>query len=172
VKISTQQNGNIMIEVLVGIVLLAIMAMGLARSAIFSLSTRERAVRESSAWQLAMDAIEDLSSRGPATLSDANDSDTNVTKDGAQYHRVIDVTINDDSSRTICCWVDGLNSKLGGSAHICVRVLPWGVKNIVSSSSATSACGTTSSTSTSTSATSTSASTASTTTSTSTGGSW
>lgn len=121
------EQGSIIVEVLVGLILLSIMAMGLTRSTISSMYSREHAVRSSNAMQIASDTIETLTALDPGNLSDANDitSDT-VTKNGVDYTRTVDVTVNADETRTIAVTVTAVTTKLGGKASLTVTAIPWG----------------------------------------------
>ena len=121
------QKGSIILEVLVGVILLAIMGLGLTRSMLMSLKTREHSVRSSFAMQIAADTLEEYSAINPSSLDDTNDLTDVVTRLGVNFNRVVDVTVNSDSSRTIDVTVTAVTTKLGGKADLSVIVIPWEV---------------------------------------------
>ena len=123
----SRESGSIMIEVLVGLILLSIMALGMTRSTLLSMRTRGHAVRTTTALQIASDTIEDYSSRSPSTLSDSDDLTDVVTRQGMDFDRTIDITVNSDTSVQIDVTVSGTTS-LGGNSEITVVVLPWEVE--------------------------------------------
>ena len=121
------QRGSIILEVLVGVILLAIMGLGLTRSMLMSLKTREHSVRSSFAMQIAADTLEEYSAINPSSLDDTNDLTDVVTRLGVNFNRVVDVTVNSDNSRTIDVTVEAVTTKLGGKADLSVIVIPWEV---------------------------------------------
>lgn len=121
----TTEQGSIIIEVLVGIIILSIMALGLMRSTLMSLRIREHSVRSSYAMQIAADTIETYSAINPSSLTDSNDLTDVVTRIGVSFNRVVNVTVNADDSRTIDVAITPVTIKLGGQADLSVVVIPW-----------------------------------------------
>lgn len=119
-------------ETLVGMLLLAVLGMAIGKATITLISSREHSVRSNVAKQIAINTVEELKSRDPETLSDADDIDANasatkkyITRYNVRYTRFVDVTENSDGSRTIDVRVHGPTSRLGGNAHLSVTVVPW-----------------------------------------------
>ena len=123
-----------LVEVLVSLFFLSVVSMGMYRSTLTSIFSREHSVRNSVAMQIATDSLEALAAVNPGTLSDDNDvteesqdAEKYVTRYNVQYQRLIDVSVNsNDDSRTLKVTVRCLNEHFGGKAEVSLTLIPWG----------------------------------------------
>lgn len=121
------EEGFSLLEILFGILLVSVMAMGIVKSTTLAMQTREKTIRDSGAMKLALISLEQYSSSDPADLSDANDLTETVNLYGVQFTRTIDITENTDGSKTVD--VSVVNSKgYLGSANLSVTLIDWGSK--------------------------------------------
>ena len=109
-----------------GLFLLPVIGIGLARSSLMSINARDLAVRNSTASQIAMDTLEQYSSKDPVTLT-ANDSisDT-VLRKRERFARTIKIVVNADTSRTISVDVASSTPRVRGTASLSIQLAPWG----------------------------------------------
>lgn len=121
------EKGFSLLEILFGILLVSVMAMGIVKSSTLAMKTREKTIRDSSAMKLALITMEQFSSSDPSSLSDSDDSTDTTTLDGLTYTRVIDITENADGSKTIDVSVNN-NAGLVGSASLTLTLIDWGAK--------------------------------------------
>ena len=120
-----KEDGFSIMEVLVGLLLLSMMGLGLTMSTTMATRTRGVTVRDSAAMQIAMEALENLSSSDPTGLDNNDDSTTSIERAGNVYSRQIDVTVNADHTRTVAITVTGAQASLGGSVSLSETLIPW-----------------------------------------------
>ncbi len=115
-----------MVETLVSIVLLGIMALGVANSSIFSMKMAKRGERSSIAAQLALARLEEFASIDPSTLDDDFDENTTgIEVENISFTRNVDVTENADGSRTVTVTVFNEEESLGGRAIYSSTFFLW-----------------------------------------------
>lgn len=120
-------EGFAVVEVLVGIAILAIAALSLAYSMVTSIRLTRRAERQSVASQLAFRKLEEMAAVSPITLSSANNlSESSLVVNAMTYSRSTTVTVNADGSRTATVVVTPANTSLGTAVTLTSTFALWG----------------------------------------------
>jgi type II secretory pathway pseudopilin PulG len=120
-------EGFAVVEVLVGIAILAIAALSLAYSMVTSIRLTRRAERQSVASQLAFRKLEEMAAVSPITLSSANNlSESSLVVNAMTYSRSTTVTVNVDGSRTATVVVTPANTSLGTAVTLTSTFALWG----------------------------------------------
>lgn len=126
-KLSEDEAGVSLIEVLASILISSIIALGILKSAITANTTSARSIRDNIAMQLAIEKMEEFSRTDPSTLDDADDlSESGVTRDAYSFERVTDVTVEADGTRTVNIVVTSNATKTGSAVTIENSFALWG----------------------------------------------
>lgn len=125
-RFAINNRGSTLIEVLAVIVLFAIMALALAKTTIATIVTRGQTEIRALQMQIATEAMEELAGINPINLTDADDATTSLIRNGHDFTRTIDVTVNGDSSRRIDVTVISTNARFGTSKTLSATYAVWG----------------------------------------------
>lgn len=120
------QSGFSLVEALIAMLVLSVLALGMAHSTILAYKIEKRNLRNSVAQELAVRKMEELAAINPAFLDGNDSASETVTSDGIPYTRTTSVTVNDDNSRTVTISVAGARAELGGTATIANTFALWG----------------------------------------------
>uniref|UniRef100_A0A0A8KXI2 Putative metalloprotease n=1 Tax=wastewater metagenome TaxID=527639 RepID=A0A0A8KXI2_9ZZZZ len=104
------QKGISLLEVIIGILFTAIVAMGITKSTIGAEKIAGKTTHNSEAMQIGLEILEQYASIDPQTLDDADDlPETEVTRNNRRYKRAINITINPDRSRSVAVRVKSVS---------------------------------------------------------------
>ncbi|WKZ56850.1 MAG: prepilin-type N-terminal cleavage/methylation domain-containing protein [Bdellovibrionota bacterium] len=121
------QCGFSIIECMVALTVLAIGALGVARSISNTLSVSKRTMRHSIAMQLASERLEELAAVDPQSLDETdNSAEADMLVDNITFSRTTTVVVNDDQSRTVTVTVAGSVAELGGGVTLSATYPLWG----------------------------------------------
>lgn len=119
------ERGSSLIEILFSLALFSVVAMALTSTSITSSRTTVLTLRRNSAWILAGNKIEELSSRSVSSLSDSDDStELNVQVGAMTFSRITDITEESDGSRKIEVIVQAAGGALP-PVSLTQVVFPW-----------------------------------------------
>ena len=125
IKQNKNEDGFLLLEALVGILLLGIMGAAVAEATNFGLRMRDKAVNDAIAAQIAQETIEDFAAIDPNTLDDGEVYEDSVERDGTTFAAETTVTVNDDSSRTLSVSVNTGAQVLGGKINMTHTLMSW-----------------------------------------------
>lgn len=120
------QDGFYLTETVVTLLLFAVIALGITQSSMLSIQVRNRSLHNSTAMQIALESLESFVGIDPSILSDTNDSSTTVNRDNLNFTRVVNITVNSDSSRTVSVTVTDSNLLVGAHANVENTFPLWG----------------------------------------------
>ena len=120
------EKGISLIEILFGLLLVSVVAMGIVQSSTIALKSRTKSIKDTAAMQLALQSLENFSAIDPENLSDSDDLTEVLESRGIEYTRVVDITENDDKSKTVFVSVSskGMTKPVSTS----VTLIEWGAK--------------------------------------------
>lgn len=107
-------------------ILFAIVGLSITFSNVMMLSGRGRVRHNSLASQIAIETLEEFAGLDPSTLGDSNDSSSDLSRDGVDFHRSVNVTASADGSRTIAVVVTCPLCRYGGTASLANNFPLWG----------------------------------------------
>jgi prepilin-type N-terminal cleavage/methylation domain-containing protein len=122
----SSESGFSLPEVLVVVGLFGLVAASIAISEISMLNGRGQVFHDSIASQLAIEALEGFAGLDPSTFGNANDSVTDIVREGIVFHRVIDVTVMSDGSREVFVEISCDSCRRGGEAELTNTFPLWG----------------------------------------------
>ena len=125
-RIINSEGGFTIIEILAAASMFALLGMGMVRGMLTMYEMRGRNYHNSLASQLAIEGIEDFQSQDPAVLTSANNSTTNVDRNGITFQREVSIVVEADSSRTITVEVTCPACRFEGSADVTNNFPLWG----------------------------------------------
>lgn len=120
------ESGFFLLEAVIMMLLLSLLAFGLAQSTQLALLIRGKSARHATAMEIATDKMEELAGADPASLGEGSDSEETVLRNGKSFVCSVDVTVNEDQSRSITVEVRGLTERFGGSARVGTTLALWG----------------------------------------------
>ena len=120
------QRGMSLVETLVVITLFAILGLTLTFTDVHMMANRGWIRNNSIASQLAIEGLEQYAGIDPATLSSANNSSSNISRENLTFTRAITFTTNADGSRSIDVLVSCSECSVGGSATASGNFPLWG----------------------------------------------
>ena len=120
------QKGTSLIETLVVISLFSILGLTLAFTDIHMMSNRSWLRNNSIASQLAIEGLEQFAGIDPATLSSADTTVGNITRENVEFTRAIVISTNADGSRSIEVTVYCAQCSVGGTATASGNFPLWG----------------------------------------------
>lgn len=121
-----RDQGFMMIELMLVIVLLALFGLTLLRANMMTLQSRGTAELQSLAAQIGAESMEEYAGIDPINLDNADDRDDTVTRKNHQFARSINVTVNSDQSRTVSVDITSLNPRFRASVNYSSRFAMWG----------------------------------------------
>jgi len=122
------EGGFGLIEILVGMVILAIIALAVTKSMIIGFHASKLAIRSGYAMHVAQEQMEIYFATDPSTLDSSDSFSDTRTHEGIQFNRTVTITVNADRTRTIDIDIEPTNTTLGGTISISNSFALWGMR--------------------------------------------
>ena len=122
-----EEKGFAVIEFLVSTIIISVVSLGMLHSTLSSMKISKKSHYDSTAYQLAVERLEDYSVINPQTLDNGDDtSETGISRNNMEFTRTTDVTINTNGSRTVNVVVTSVNGLLDSSVTLSNSFPLWG----------------------------------------------
>lgn len=120
------ESGFLIAELMLVLILLGIFGLSLLRANLMSVSSHGAAEMEALASEIGAEAMEEYAGIDPINLDDADDRSDTVERGTHVFNRVVNVTVNADSSRTIVVTIASQNPRYTTSVTFQNRFAKWG----------------------------------------------
>ena len=122
-----KQKGMSLLEVIIGLMFTAIVAMGITKSTLVSEKVAGRTTHNSEAMQIGLEILEQYASIDPQTLDDTDDlSELELSRNGHRFTRAVNITINADRSRTVAVRVKSVSPLINLDLSVEDTFALWG----------------------------------------------